>query len=129
MDLLTSKLDGVHPELVEKITRVMNLMAFNGHPMKVTDGLRTAQEQLKLYAKGRTADGHIVTYADGIIKQSNHQPRADNWGHAVDCAFEGDDPYSLNHPWTQYGLLVESEGLLWGGRFKNLVDLPHAEMK
>ena len=96
--------------------------------MFVVQGVRTTAEQKALYAQGRTAPGAIVTYCDGVVHPSNHQPRADGLGHAVDCAFLGAGPFGDQQPWELYGEAVEAEGLIWGGRFHGLVDRPHAEL-
>lgn len=118
----------LHPTLVVKVNRVLAAMAALGYPMKIIAGVRTAEEQAKLYAKGRTLPGSKVTNCDGVKVKSNHQPAADGYGHAVDCAFAGPDPFGEKLPWGLYGYLVEFEGLKWGGRFTTLVDRPHAEM-
>ena len=116
------RLQGVHPKLVAAVTAVINKL-----PMFVVMGVRTVAEQQALYAQGRTAPGHIVTYKDGVNHRSNHQPHADGLGHAVDLAFIGGDPFSPKHPWDAYGSIVEALGLVWGGRWK-MVDRPHAEL-
>lgn len=118
----------LHPQLVEKITLVLNAMAALGHPMKIIQGVRTVEQQQALYAQGRTKAGKIVTNCDGVRVKSNHQPQADNYGHAVDCAFAGNDPFGESQPWALYGYLVGWSGLKWGGTFKGLVDRPHAEL-
>ena len=41
---------------------------------------RSQEEQVSLYAQGRTAPGPIVTWVDGVKKKSRHQ-----LGLAVDC--------------------------------------------
>lgn len=126
----TRRLVGVHPELASRIIKVLAAMSTAGHPMMVTDGLRTEAQQRALYAKGRTAPGPKVTNADGTIKKSNHQAKADGYGHAVDCAFlvDGRPSWDIRLPWKLYGALVVGQGLVWGGNWKSLVDLPHAEL-
>jgi peptidoglycan L-alanyl-D-glutamate endopeptidase CwlK len=128
------KLDGLHPDLREKIEKILAAMAALGFPMVVVEGLRSAERQQALYAKGRTAPGNIVTYLDGVKKRSNHQVKADGFGHAVDCAFlktnaEGQPSVSwdLKNPWKVYGLMAETLGLVWGGKWTKLVDMPHVE--
>lgn len=93
-----------------------------GHPMKVVQGARTVAQQQALYAQGRTAPGHIVTQCDGVLKKSNHQG-----GFAVDCAFQGAQPFGEQHPWAVYGVLVQTVGLVWGGGWTK-PDRPHAEL-
>ncbi len=118
------RLVGVHPTLVAKIDVVFGRLS-----MFVVVGVRTAAEQHADYAIGRTVSGMIVTMCDGVTHPSPHQAHADGWGYAVDCAFLGGDPFSLSHPWEAYGDLLESLGLIWGGRFSHPVDLDHAELK
>lgn len=96
--------------------------------MFVVQGVRTTLQQKALYAKGRTEPGPVVTYKDGVVHKSNHQPWPDGLGHAVDCAFLGADPFGDHQPWEDYGKLVEAQGLVWGGRWTGLVDRPHAEL-
>jgi peptidoglycan LD-endopeptidase CwlK len=120
---LKDKLEGVIPEMRQKVERVLAAMSALGHPMFVVSGNRTVEEQQKLFAQGRTKPGPIVTNADGVEKKSNHQG-----GKAVDCAFAGGDPWSSSHPWEAYGACAKAVGLKWGGDFKSLVDKPHIEL-
>lgn len=122
------RLLGVHPDLVIKIRTVVAIMARAGSPMFVVQGVRTLIEQQALYAKGRTEKGPIVTHADGIRVLSNHQVRADGFGHAVDCAFVGVEPFALTHPWSLFGETVSEAGLRWGGDFATFPDDPHVEL-
>jgi peptidoglycan L-alanyl-D-glutamate endopeptidase CwlK len=123
------KLEGVHPELVEKVKRILFAMAELGHPMIVTDGPRTREQQRALYAQGRTAPGKIVTYANGVTSLSNHQVKADGFGHAVDCCFlrDGKASWAEDHPWKLYGEAAKSLGLRWGGDWTR-PDRPHIEL-
>jgi peptidoglycan L-alanyl-D-glutamate endopeptidase CwlK len=124
------RLAGVHPDLIAKVNKVLSAMHALGFPMAVTDGVRTQQQQQKLYARGRTEPGPIVTYADGVMKKSNHQVKGDGLGRAVDCAFVvgGTFSWDARLPWKAYGACVEALGLRWGGSFTTLHDLPHMEM-
>lgn len=133
IDQVNPKLAGVHPELAQKIARVLSAMNMLGHRMIITDGLRTLEQQQALYAQGRTKgkSGAIVTNADGVKKKSNHQAKNDGFGHAVDCAFIGADgkpSWADSHPWKAYGENCKAVGLVWGGDFKSIVDKPHAEL-
>jgi hypothetical protein len=120
-----AKLAGCHPDLIARLDRVLAGMQAAGFPMMVTDGKRTAVEQAALYAQGRTAPGHIVTYADGVMNLSNHQS-----GRAADSCFvvDGAPSWAVSLPWHAYGALVVAVGLVWGGDWHRLVDLPHAEL-
>lgn len=123
------RLVGVHPALVEVVTRILASQEAAGVPMFVVQGLRTTVQQQALYARGRTTPGRIVTMKDGILHRSNHQPHADGYGHAVDCAFVGGDPFSTKHNWEAYGQLAEDAGLRWGGRWSHPSDSPHVELQ
>lgn len=127
MDARTERLlAGVQPEFAAKVRRILAVMAEAGHPMTVTSGNRTTAEQQALYAQGRTTPGKRVTNIDGVRVKSNHQD-----GRAVDCAFldsKGRPTWPETGPWTLYGEAAEAEGLVWGGRWKTLVDRPHIEL-
>lgn len=122
---------GLHPTLREKITRILKGMEALGWKMIITDGVRTTEEQVALYAKGRTTVGPVVTNCDGVIKKSNHQVHPDGFGHAVDCCFldsKGLPTWDHTYPWKLYGEAVKASGLVWGGSWVSLADLPHAEL-
>jgi len=118
--------DGLHPQLIEKVSKVLAAMGALGFPMRICQGVRTAAEQQALYAQGRTAPGHIVTNCDGVKTKSNHQAQADGYGHAVDCCFVGADPWT--GPFEVYGAAGQALGLRWGGTFSSLPDRPHLEL-
>jgi peptidoglycan L-alanyl-D-glutamate endopeptidase CwlK len=125
------KLIGVHPTLVERVLKILDAMAALGFPMIVVQGVRTTEQQQALYAKGRTAPGSKVTNADGVRAKSNHQPKADGYGHAVDCCFldeRGKPSWAESHPWALYGAMAKSLGLIWGGDWVKLNDRPHIEL-
>lgn len=131
----SQRLAGVHPELVAKIEKILDAMRVLGFPMMIVAGVRSLEEQQRLFAQGRTAPGAIVTNADGLRATSNHQVKGDGFGHAVDCAFV-DDPttarvetWDPRQPWDLYGLMAESLGLSWGGRWKRFPDKPHLELR
>jgi peptidoglycan L-alanyl-D-glutamate endopeptidase CwlK len=124
------KLNGTHPDLRSKVELILTAMEALGFPMVVVEGVRSAERQQGLYAKGRTAPGPIVTHVDGVRKRSNHQIKADGFGHAVDCAFlkDGRVSWDTKHPWKLYGAMAETLGLVWGGKWAKLVDMPHVEL-
>lgn len=127
---MPDKLAGVHPDLQQRVPQILAAMAALGFEMRVTDGLRTTAQQQALYALGRTKPGTIVTNADGVVHPSNHQAKADGFGHAVDCTFWVDGvPSWANHlPWRCYGECAKALGLKWGGDFLSIKDRPHIEL-
>lgn len=130
MDQNLTKMVGCHPKLIEKVLSVISAMSALGFTLVVVQGLRTEQEQIALYAQGRTAPGSIVTNADGVTKLSNHQVKADGFGHAVDCAFKVDGKISWGDklPWQCYGECAKAVGLVWGGDWTSIKDRPHVEL-
>jgi peptidoglycan L-alanyl-D-glutamate endopeptidase CwlK len=124
------RLVGVHPRLVEAVKRICYAMHELGFAMLVTDGVRTTAQQQALYAQGRSAAGAIITKADGVTTRSNHQAKADGFGHAVDLCFLVDGKASWNEqlPWALYGAMAKSQGLVWGGTFTTISDRPHIEL-
>jgi len=124
-----ARLKGCAPALITKVDQVLTALSAVGVTMFVTEGLRSTERQQALYAQGRTAPGDRVTNCDGVVLKSNHQAHdSDGFGHAVDLAFAGADPYAEAHPWTLYGLLAEQVGLKWGGRWTSPHDRPHVEL-
>lgn len=135
MSALGPKADGLHPDLVSRLERVFAAMHALGYPMRVIEGVRTTERQQALYAIGRTKPGNKVTNCDGVTKKSNHQVKADGFGHAADCAFiddpktPRDETWDQTMPWQAFGALAEAMGLVWGGRWVTLRDMPHVELR
>lgn len=72
---------GVHPNLFKVLNKAIETTPID---FTIIEGVRTKQRQQQLYSQGRTTKGSIVTYADGVVKKSNHQPKSDGYGHAID---------------------------------------------
>lgn len=135
----------IHPALVRVTELTLEKLKEWGVPFKVYSGLRTFEQQNKLYAKGRTASGNIVTNARG--GQSMH-----NYGLAEDLApfnMVTDNPDDLHWPdpdkddnvWFKLEqALFESAQEIdvgddwdgidfeWGGRWK-FRDVPHIQVR
>lgn len=67
-----SKLEGVHPDLVNFVFELANII-----DMRLVYGVRTDLEQKELYDQGKST-------FDGISKKSAHQKKLDEYGHALD---------------------------------------------
>lgn len=130
---LTS-LVGVHPDLV----RLM-LASIEDTPIDftITEGVRTAEKQRQYYNQGRTTKGIIVTNLDGIKKKSNHQIKADGYGHAIDLYPFHSGSVQVN---DNKSLKVISDhikkkakelniAITWGGDWTKPYDPPHFELK
>lgn len=132
-----NNLDGVHPNLV----KVMKAAIVNSPvDFTITEGIRTLKRQQELYAQGRTKPGIRVTNADGIRNKSNHQAKADGFGHAVDLYPFFLGQVQVNHKDTIKNLKLISDHIkkvakelgieiTWGGDWKSPYDPPHFELK
>lgn len=114
--LLHPKVQAIIPKFLEECKR-------QGLIVKVTDTLRTKEEQDNLYAQGRTKPGKIVTWVS--YPYSNH-----NWGMAFDiCRNDGKGAYYDADGWfKKVGQVGKSFGLTWGGDWKDTPDKPHFEL-
>ncbi len=121
---------GVHPNLIKVLQEAIKNTPID---FTITEGVRTIQRQQDLYAQGRTKPGKIVTNVDGVKLKSNHQPKSDGYGYAVDLYA---NPINVNdtvniktvadhikNTAKKLGVTVE-----WGGDWK-MRDYPHFELK
>ena len=124
-----SKIDTLHPlikaEVLELVTHVNTVILTGKVKMIVTQGLRTFEEQNKLFAQRPK-----VTNAKG--GQSIH-----NYGLAFDfCLADGgrtiwdtvkDFDGDKIADWMEVVKVFKSAGYVWGGDFRSIVDRPHFE--
>lgn len=122
-DKSKERLGKVHPLLAEKVRQLVETLGRDGLNVQIVQGLRTFAEQDAIFAQGRTKPGKRVTNARG--GQSNH-----NFGLACDlCPFvNGQAQWDDDEGFHKIGVEAEVLGLEWGGRWKNLVDMPHVQL-
>lgn len=112
----------LHPWLDYKLQRLLAECAKKGIYLIITEGFRTKEYQDKLYAKGRTAHGNIVTNAKGSTYSSQHM-----WGIAFDIAIN--DPKDIYNASmiVKVSRIAKSKkvGLSWGGDWTSIIDYPH----
>ncbi len=117
--------NGMNPVVKESALELIKRAYDEGIYVQISSGYRSFAAQNKLYAKGRTAPGNIVTHAKG--GQSNH-----NFGLAVDYFLVSDDGkralWTVNSKWRRVAAIAKSLGFSWGGDWKGFVDYPHLEM-
>ena len=136
------KMEKVHPKLIEVMKAAIENSPYD---FRITDGARTTEEQFALYQIGRSKPGRIVTNCDGKRAKSNHQIKADGYGHAVDifpCGViengvyrkftseEGYDEKKLKLIANHILEVAKSKNVNveWGGNWK-MHDTPHFELK
>lgn len=87
--------------------------------LRVTHTLRTMDEQLHLYAKGRALREGVWVLVDprAVVTKAKPGQSAHNFGLAFDIAFNGADPYpdERDPRWELIGLIGAEVGLDWGG--------------
>ena len=137
MDTITQKrIDKLHPIVRDEVKNIIAECdaALTGKAkIRITQGLRTFDEQTQLYAIGRTKAGKKVTNAKA--GQSIH-----NYGLAVDMcliidgkaaswdtAKDWDDDKIAD--WYECVKIFAKHGWQWGGNWKTFKDLPHFEKK
>jgi peptidoglycan L-alanyl-D-glutamate endopeptidase CwlK len=121
-------IENLHPLIRDKVHSFLNKAKDEGFDLIVTSGLRTCEEQNKLYAQGRTDKSKpIVTRAK--CGESSH-----NFGTAIDVVEVKNGKavgYEKNYPlerWNKIGAIGKSFGFKWGGDWTGFKDLPHFEM-
>lgn len=89
--------------------------------LRITQGLRTIEEQNALYAQGRTKPGKVVTNAKG--GSSYH-----NYGLAIDVVELVNGQPNWHFDYVQLKPFADKLGIVWGGTFRSIVDKPHFEI-
>src|SRR6267154_5309216 len=122
-----SRLSEVHPELARRVRKLAEKCEANNIILRVSQGLRTWDQQDLLYAQGRSAPGPIVTHAPGGYS-------AHNFGYAVDIVpgeeMENFAPFtpdwdSMDSRWQQVLLLAKTCHLAEGAEWRTFPDRPH----
>ena len=127
----SKKIEELDETVAGLATELLRIAEENEIQIKVTEGFRSFEYQNNLYAQGRSSGGAVVTNARG--GESYH-----NYGIAFDVAFVDkngkitwdnlDQNNNGKDDWTEIGLLGESIGLEWGGRWTSFVDRPHFQL-
>ena len=119
-----NNLKNVHPLLI----KLMKAAIVNAPiDFVITEGVRTTQRQKELFKQGKSK-------CDGVIKKSNHQVKADGYGHAVDLyplpiQYKDLKPYKILSEHIKKIAKELNINITWGGDFKSFIDAPHYELK
>lgn len=111
---------GLDPEFAKKLVRLESRLASLGIKVILTWGFRSVEEQNRLYAKGRTTPGSIVTNARGGYSWHN-------FGLGADYAFVINGKVTWKGQWDVFGRIARECGLEWGGSWKKIRDRPHVQ--
>lgn len=122
--MIDRKWDKMHPSYKQRLLMVFKIMKQqHGYEMVLLEGYRSPERQTRL--SGNTATTLAKAY------QSYHQ-----FGLAADVAFKRDGKVVISErdPWAWkgyqlYGVVAESVGLTWGGRWTRIHDYGHTEFR
>lgn len=118
------RIDTLHPAIRQEVKETIEEVEkdFPAGPMvRVTDALRTFEEQTALYAKGRSAPGPRVTNARA--GSSFH-----NYGLAFDGVIIDKGKAVYDHLlWKKVVDAFKKKGWTWGGDWLSFKDRPHLE--
>lgn len=130
------RIQKLHPAVREEVTKVIeecDTSLTGKAKIRITQGLRTFEEQDALYAQGRTKPGKKVTNAKA--GQSIH-----NYGFAVDiCLIIDGKEASWDTAkdwdndkiadWYECVKIFAKHGWEWGGNWKTFKDMPHFDKR
>lgn len=122
---MTDKTTGLYPDFADRVREFIVEANYSGFNIDIFSGYRSVEEQAKLYAKGRTAPGQIVTnskpgyswHSYGLAVDVVNRDNNGDWNWFPD----GDDA------WQQLADIADKYGLDWGGNFRTIKDWDHWE--
>lgn len=129
-----TRLGEIAPQLAEKVRQMAQMLETENIVFRVTQGLRTWDEQQALWQKGRDEHGNVVDKASIVTKA----PAGSSWhnfGLAVDivpddsslAGFQAD--WDIDHPvWRRCILIGDSLGLASGAEWRSFPDWPHFQL-
>lgn len=115
LQLLHPKVRTIFKAFIEEAEEALDVT------LRITQGMRTIQEQNELYAIGRTRPGTKVTNAQG--GSSFH-----NYGLAIDLVEIRDGMANWDFPYELLKPIATKYNLVWGGDFTSIIDKPHYEL-
>jgi len=125
------RLEKMHPALRDEAKLILQEVEnhLTGKAIiRITQGLRTIEEQDLLYAQGRTKPGKVVTNARGGSSYHNYGLAVDftlivNGGISWDMKSDWDGDKVPD--WMEVVNIFQKYGWEWGGNWKTLKDYPH----
>ena len=116
-----------YPKFLERLRAALQTCIDQGKIYVVTSGFRTPEQQIKLYAQGRTAPGKKATNV--MFSYHNVGLAADACYHKDSPDWEGKlNPEYDNDFYEPYMAAGEAQGLTAGGRWVKPADFPHLEL-
>ena len=130
---MESKLSLLYPPFASTVRSFILEARRNGMDVSVFQGLRTFEEQQKLYQKGRDANFRVVD-RKSVVTNAPPGMSMHNYGLAVDVVFDGNPAkpgfqwsWSDKYPWKKLALLGKEMGLEPAYFWKTFPEAPHFE--
>ena len=123
-DLASQKnIDSLHPQIKQSVVNFINEAEKNGYKLRVTSGLRTYDEQKKLYAQGR------IDKTKPKVTNAKEGESFHNFGLAIDVVpiVNGKADWNSKE-WNYIAAIGKRFGFSWGGDWNGFKDKPHFEM-
>jgi peptidoglycan L-alanyl-D-glutamate endopeptidase CwlK len=129
------KITGLNPKFAEAIAKVLQEAKARGLAVGLHSGLRSIDDQNKLYELGRSianVDGQTEANPMGnTVTKTVGGFSWHNYGLAADIVYRNpawtwEMPYAK---WEELGNIGEMYGLEWGGRWTRFPDLPHFQLR
>lgn len=139
-DASEAKLKDVMPELAARVRQLAELCSkdttfgTNGFGIRVTQGLRSWNEQENLWRRGRMADGTVID-RHAIVTNCRGGHSYHNFGMALDLVpddvtkdgFQCD--WNADHPaWKRMETAAKALGLEVGAYWRTFPDAPHVQL-
>lgn len=125
----------LHPLIQNVVTKCINECEQLGFKVRVSEALRSIDEQNALYGKGRTADqlkkvGVPERFAipnEAIVTKAYGGQGFHNYGLAIDIVTIV-NKQAVFIPDAKIVSVFKKYGFTWGGDFKSFTDKPHFEL-
>ena len=116
------KIEDLHPKVAKMCQAFIAECKAQGIDVLITSTYRDAASQNALYAQGRTAPGKIVTKAKAGKSFHNYRVAFD-----FVPLVNGKAQWNDSALFTRCGVIAESVGLEWAGRWKRFKEMPHCQ--
>ena len=130
--MASRKLSDMHPTLQPIAEKFLGICVGEQIDILITCTYRSSQEQDALYAIGRTIPGKKVTNAKAGQSKHNFTMNGKPAAKAFDVVplLNGKPIWDSANPlWQRVGVIGESLGLSWAGRWRTMKEYPHFELK
>jgi len=125
-------LEDLHPIVASKCAEFMHQCKVQGIDVLITSTLRDHESQNALYAQGRTTIGVNPRLAKPLgdhVTNAKAGESIHNYGLAFDFVplVNGKAMWDDSRTFVKCGVIAESIGLEWAGRWKNFKEMVHCQ--